>query len=318
MTSTQILFAYAGDLVFGDPLWLPHPVRGIGFLASASEKLCRRIGSSPRQLLLLGLLTAVLIPSATGAVTWLLLKEVARLSSLAGTIASVILAYTVLSVRSLDGAAQVVVNHLKHARIAEARAALGMIVGRDTRTLDETEIIRATIETVAENTSDGIVAPLFYLAIGGVPAAIAYKAINTLDSMFGYKDERYLYFGRASARLDDLANYLPARLTAVLVTVSAFFLGLSWRKAIKIVLRDARSQPSPNAGFPEAAYAGALRIRLGGSNVYGGRAVQKAYLGDAERSLTAGLQTMVRRLLYATSTLSVGVAMAGVAILHKL
>lgn len=314
MTCAQILLAYAADLAFADPPWLPHPVRVIGSLASTSENLCRKVGSSPRLLLILGLLTAVLIPTAAAAATWLLLKKITHLSPLAGSVATVCLAYTTLSVRSLDGAAQVVINHLKHARIADARAALAMIVGRDTQTLDESEIVRATIETVAENTSDGIVAPLFYLAIGGVPAAVAYKAINTLDSMFGYKNERYLYFGRASARLDDVANFLPARLAAVLVTLGAFLLGLSWKNAIKVVLRDARSQPSPNAGFPEAAYAGALGIRLGGPNVYGGRCVPKAFIGDAKRPLTIDLQPMVRRLLYITSIIAVAVSVASIAI----
>jgi adenosylcobinamide-phosphate synthase len=312
VTSAQILFAYAADLAFADPPWLPHPVRVIGFLASWSENLCRKVGNSPRVLLTLGLLTSVLIPWAAAAATWLVIKEITKLSPLAGSAATVSLAYTTLSVRSLDVAAQVVINHLKHARISDARAALAMIVGRDTQTLDVSEIMRATIETVAENTSDGIVAPLFYLAVGGVPAAIAYKAINTLDSMFGYKNERYFYFGRASARLDDVANYLPARITAALVVVSALLLGLSWKKAIKIVRRDARSQPSPNSGFPEAAYAGALGIRLGGTNVYGGRLSHKAYLGDAEQALTIAVQTKVRRLLYATSTLAVAIAIVGI------
>ncbi len=315
MTCAQLLLAYAADLAFADPPWMPHPVRLIGFVASAIEKQCRKVANSPRALLLVGLLTAVLIPSATAVTTWLLLKGIAELSPLAGSVVTVGLAYTTLSVRSLDRAAQVVMSHLNHARIPEARAALAMIVGRDTEALDEPEIVRAVIETVAENTSDGFVAPMFYLAIGGVPAAFAYKAINTLDSMFGYKNERYLYFGRASARLDDVANYLPARLTAVLVALGAFLLRLSWKKAVKVVLRDARLQPSPNAGFPEAAYAGALGIRLGGTNVYGGRCVHKAYIGDAERPLTIDLQPMVRRLLYITSILTVAVSIAGVGIL---
>jgi adenosylcobinamide-phosphate synthase len=318
VTCAQILLAYAADLAFADPLWLPHPVRAIGFVAATSENLFRKVGSSPRLLLALGLLTAVLIPSAAAAATWLAIKEIAKMSPLAGSVATVCLAYTTLCVRSLDGAAQIVINHLKHARIADARAALAMIVGRDTQTLNEPEIVRATIETVAENTSDGVVAPLFYLAIGGVPAAVAYKAMNTLDSMFGYKNERYLYFGRASARLDDVANYLPARLTAALVALGAFLLCLSWKQAIKVVLRDARSQPSPNAGFPEAAYAGALGIRLGGTNVYGGRCVPKAFVGDAKRALTIDLQPMVRRLLYITSVLAVAVSMAGIAIFQRI
>ncbi len=314
MTGAQVLLAYAADLLCGDPLWLPHPVRLIGFVAASAEKLCRRMGTSPPVMLALGFLVAVAIPAGAAVTTWFLLKEVARVSVWAGWGAAIAIAYTTLSVRSLDEAARGVINRLRQAKITEARNALAMIVGRNTLALDEPEIVRATIETVAENTSDGVVAPLFYLMIGGVPAAIAYKAINTLDSMFGYKNDRYLYFGRASARLDDVANYLPARLTAVLVTIGALLLGLSWKNAIRIVLRDARSQPSPNAGFPEAAYAGALGIRLGGTNSYGGQTVQKAYIGDAGRHLTVKLQPETRRLLYLTSLLAVGVSVAGIAI----
>jgi adenosylcobinamide-phosphate synthase len=318
VTCAQIFLAYAADLVFGDPPWLPHPVRIIGYLASVSEKACRRVGNSKTLMLGLGLLVAIMIPAGAAAATWLFLREITQVSPWAGWVAVISLAYTTLSVRSLDGAARVVVDNLKHGDVVKAREALAMIVGRDTQALDEPEIVRAAVETVAENTSDGVVAPLFYLAIGGVPAAIAYKAINTLDSMFGYKNERYLYFGRASARLDDVANYLPARITAALVAVSALFLGLSWKKAIEIVRRDARSQPSPNSGYPEAAYAGALGIRLGGTNVYGGRLSHKAYLGDAEQALTVDVQPKVRRLLYATSTLAVAVAIAGIFVFRRI
>ncbi len=313
MTCAQFLLAYAADLALADPPWMPHPVRLIGFVASAIEKQCRKIANSPRALLLTGLLTAIVIPSVAAAATWFLLRGITHVSLLAGSIATVYLAYTTLSVRGLDQAAQTVIGSLKRAQLPKARAALAMIVGRDTQTLDEPDIVRATIETVAENTSDGFVAPMFYLAIGGVPAAVAYKAINTLDSLFGHKNERYLYFGCAAARVDDVANYLPARLTAVLVVLSAFMLGMSWKKAVQITLRDAKLQPSPNAGFPEAAYAGALGIRLGGTNVYGGHSVHKAYIGDAERPLTTDLYPAVRRLLYVTSILALTVWIASVA-----
>ncbi len=316
MTAVQVLLAFAADLCFGDPRWLPHPVRAIGFVAALAERVCRKIGSAPFAVLALGSVVAFVVPAGAAVTTWFLLKELSRVSPWTGGGAAVAIAYTTLSARSLDQAAQGVFDRLKKAKIADARNALAMIVGRDTQNLDEPEIVRATIETVAENTSDGVVAPLFYLMIGGVPAAIAYKSINTLDSMFGYKNERYRYFGRASARLDDVANYLPARLTALLVAIGALLTGLSWRNAIRIVLRDARSQPSPNAGFPEAAYAGALGIRLGGANSYGGRTVQKPYIGDAGRELTIKLQPETRRLLYATSLLAVAVCVAGVAIIR--
>lgn len=206
--------------------------------------------------------------------------------------------------------AREVVAHLRERHLEDARSALAKIVGRDTKSLDEPEVMRGVIETVAENTSDGFIAPLFYLAIAGVPAAFAYKVINTLDSMIGYTNDRYFYFGWAAARLDDIANYLPARLTAALVAVAAFILRLDWRKSLRIVRRDARLQPSPNSGFPEAAYAGALRIRLGGLNFYEGRPSQKAYIGDPRRELTPDLYPEVRRLLYFTSALAVAVGIA--------
>jgi len=292
---------------------MPHPVRLIGFLASASEKQFRKIANSPHALLLSGLLVATAIPSAAAAATWLLLLEITQILPLAGYIATVWLAYTTLSVRGLDQAAHAVIGNLKKAQLPEARAALAMIVGRDTRALDESEIMRAVIETVAENTSDGFVAPMFYLAIGGVSAAVAYKAINTLDSMFGYKNERYFYFGRAAARLDDVANYLPARLTAALVALSALVLRMPWKESVQVVVRDASLQPSPNAGFPEAAYAGALRVRLGGTNFYDGCSVHKPYIGHPVRLLTIAVVPELRRLLYITSVLSVGVWIAGAA-----
>ncbi|MCL5670464.1 MAG: adenosylcobinamide-phosphate synthase CbiB [Acidobacteria bacterium] len=289
---------------------MPHPVRLIGFMASRAEKQLRKVATSRHALLLLGVLVAIAIPSVAAAATRLLLEGITRLSQLAGYIATVWIAYTTLSVRGLDQAARAVMIKLKKAQLPKAREALAMIVGRDTQTLDKPEIMRAVIETVAENTSDGFVAPLFYLAIGGVPAAVAYKAINTLDSMFGYKNERYLYFGRAAARLDDAANYLPARLTAALVTLSALALRMPWKKCVQIVLRDARLQPSPNAGFPEAAYAGALRVRLGGSNVYDGCSVHKPYLGDAIRPLAIRIYPELRRLLYITSILALALWIA--------
>lgn len=163
---------------------------------------------------------------------------------------------------------------------------------------------------MAENSSDGIVAPLFYLAIGGIPAAFAYKAINTMDSMIGYKNDKYLYFGRVAARLDDLVNLLPSRLTATFVILASGFLYSRWKKVLLIVLRDARLQPSPNSGYPEAAFAGVLSIRLGGVNSYGGRKTNKAHLGEPERRLTTDLYPEVRQLLYSTSILALAASVA--------
>lgn len=303
MTATQLLFAYIADLAFADPSWLPHPVRFFGFVTSAMEKTCRKFARTPRALRAAGVLTALAVSSAAGLGAWLLLKWVRNSSALAEYALSLYLAYTTLSLRELELAGRQVVLELRGGHLEGARSALAMIVGRDTRTLDAREIVRAVIETVAENTSDGVVAPMFYLALGGVPAALTYKAINTLDSMIGYKDDRYLYFGWAAARLDDVVNLLPSRLTALLAIAASFILRLSWKRSFWIVRRDARLQPSPNSGFPEAAYAGAIGVRLGGINVYHGRAVRKAYLGDPIREFEPDLYPEVKRLLYTTSAL---------------
>lgn len=309
LTPSQLAFACACDLAFADPAWMPHPVKIFGCLAAWGETAARSIARSPRALRLAGVLMALTIPLLAGAGSLLLLEIVGKLSSTTEYFVVIYLAYTALSVRGLDQAGEKVIDHLRRSEVAEARICLGLIVGRDTQDLDEHEIVRAAIETVAENSCDGVVAPLFYLALGGIPAALAYKAFNTLDSMIGYKNDRYLHFGWAAARLDDAVNFLPARLAAVLAAASAFILRLSWKESLRIVCRDAPLQPSPNSGFPEAAFAGALGVRLGGINSYGGCEFRKAYLGDPKRDLTSALYPEVRRLLYLTSALAVMLSM---------
>ena len=318
MTATQLLVAYVADLAFADPPWLPHPVRFFGLVTSVMEKTCRKFARTPRALRAVGVLTALAVSSGAGLGAWVLLKWVRNSSVLAEYALSTYLAYTTLSLRELDRAGRQVVLELRGGHLERARSALAMIVGRDTRTLDTCEIVRAVIETVAENTSDGVVAPMFYLALGGVPAALTYKAINTLDSMIGYKDDRYLYFGWAAARLDDVVNFLPSRLSALLAIAASFILRLSWKRSFRIVRRDARLQPSPNSGFPEAAYAGAIGVRLGGINVYDGRDVRKAYLGDPIRELEPDLYPEVKRLLYTTSALMLIMSVALAALVRKL
>ncbi|MGH9352293.1 MAG: adenosylcobinamide-phosphate synthase CbiB [Terriglobia bacterium] len=298
------MIAYASDLVFADPAWMPHPVQLFGRLVEWSEKAARSMPCSPRSLKTAGFLIAFAIPALARVGCWFSLELTEKLFRAMEYAWVVYFAYTTLSVRGLDQAGKKVIDDLRNGRITQARASLAGIVGRDTQDLDEPEILRAVIETLAENSCDGVVAPLFYLALGGVPAGLAYKAINTLDSMIGYKSDRYLHFGWAAARLDAVVNFVPSRLTAALAAAAAFILGLSWTDSFRIVARDARLQPSPNSGFPEAAYAGALGVRLGGVNRYGGYAVRKAYLGDPKRELTAALYTDVRRLFYLTSTLA--------------
>jgi len=314
----QILLAYLADLTFADPPWLPHPVRLFGFATKALEKTCRKLAPTPRTLRLAGALTTLFIISSVGLGSWLLLKRIREFSALAASITAIYLAYTTLSVRGLDRAGGEVLGYLRSGRLDRARSALAMIVGRDTGTADEPEIVRAVVETVAENTSDGVVAPLFYLALGGVPLALVYKAINTLDSMIGYKNDRYRDFGWTAARLDDVVNLVPARLTAVLVIAGSFALRLGWNESYHAVRQDAHLQPSPNSGYPEAAYAGALGVRLGGTNFYGGQPVRKAHLGKPVRELKPELYPQVRYLLYFTSALALLVSVGLAALIGKL
>jgi adenosylcobinamide-phosphate synthase len=213
--------------------------------------------------------------------------------------------FALLAVRDLDLQSWAAIKALRAGDIELARERLSRIVGRDTAALDEAEIVRGAIETVAENLSDAVVAPLFYLALAGPVGMAAYKAVNTMDSMVGYRSERYREFGRFAARADDIANFVPARITAALICACAVLPGFRTRDAFRIALRDGASQPSPNAGWPEAAAAGALGVRLGGLNFYHGVPAPKPPLGDAVRPLSVSLFPRVRVMLYATSALAV-------------
>jgi len=217
------------------------------------------------------------------------------------------LIYTTLATHSLFSESFAVLRALREGDLEGARRSLAMIVGRDTDHLDEAGIVRAVVETVAENASDAVVAPLFYAFLGGAPLALAYKAVNTLDSMFGYKDERFLHFGWASAKLDDLANYVPARLTGALMVLAAWHLRMDWRAAWRVMVRDGRKNPSPNSGIPEAAAAGALGVQLGGINFYFGKPSAKEMIGDRVKELEREDITRAHRLMIACSLLALAV-----------
>lgn len=275
-----IFFAFILDLVLGDPRWFPHPVVFIGRLISTLEYVLRRFIKSKGWELLAGGILAIVVPVSAFLVTYWLIVITSSFSQAAGWLAAVFLGYTTIAARSLYAEPQKVAKLILTGDLPGARKELSCLVGRDTQELDEKGIVRALVETVAENTSDGVIAPLFYLAIGGPPLAMAYKAVNTLDSMVGYKNDKYFYFGRASARLDDVANYIPARLSALLIIVAAFILRKDWKNAWRIMLRDGRKHPSPNSGYPEAAMAGAMGIRLGGLSYYGGTPSNKPFIGD--------------------------------------
>lgn len=276
----MIIVAFLLDLILGDPRWFPHPVVQIGQLISFLENLFRRIAKGKTAELITGTVLAVTVPSVAFFTTLWVIQIADGLNIRLGWVMAVFLGYTTIAAKSLYCEPFKVVSMLAAKDIDGARKELSCLVGRDTGNLDEKGITRALVETVAENTSDGVIAPLFYLAIGGPPLAMAYKAINTLDSMVGYKNGRYLYFGRASARLDDVVNYVPARLSALLLIMAALMLRKDWKRALKITLRDRKNHQSPNSGHPESAVAGALGRRLGGLSYYGGVPSNKPFIGD--------------------------------------
>ncbi len=278
----QIAAALLLDFLLGDPRWLPHPVRLIGRFAAWLETPFRRMF---RHAGAAGIAAALTVLSATGILTCLVMRGAASIHPLLGDIVSILILYTCFAARDLVGHALSVHAALKRGRIEEARQKVSYIVGRDTDKLDGTAVIRATVESVAESTVDGVTAPLFYALLGGPLAAILYKAVSTLDSTFGYKNERYRDFGRASARLDDLVNYLPARLTAVIIPTAALILGQRPIQAVRIALRDGRRHASPNSGWSEAAFAGALGIQLGGPVTRAGKPSIMPLMGDPVRPL---------------------------------
>lgn len=306
-----LLIGYVLDLCLGDPLWMPHPVVAVGKCISLLERMLRRIFPAGRRGEFLGgLMLVCIVVALSFAVVYALLYAVGLWLPEWRMVAEGFICYQLLATKCLKDAGGLVWRELSKGDLPAAREAVGRIVGRDTAGLDESGVARAAVETVAENSSDGVIAPMFYFIIGGAPLAMAYKAINTMDSMLGYKNERNLYFGRAAALLDDAANFLPARITGVLLAAAALC-GYDRRGAWRIFLRDRKNHTSPNSAHPEAACAGALGIRLGGDSTYGGRVVSKPGIGDANRELEAEDIRRASRLLYVASFLGVAVCCTG-------
>ncbi len=304
--SQQFLAALLLDLLIGDPERLPHPVRLIGRLAVWLESPCRRFIRSPKAA---GILAVFLVVGGTGALGWLLMRLAGVLHPLAADAVGVWLIYTSVAARDLARQSMAVWRPLSKGAINEARRFASRIVGRDTDSLDDAGLVRAAVECVAESTVDGVTAPLFFALLGGPVGAIMYRAINTLDSTFGYKSERYLHFGWASARLDDLANWLPARLTAPLLGIAAAVTGRSPRRTWRILRRDGRKHESPNAGLTEAAMAGALGIALGGIKFYGGEPLQAPIIGDALQQPQAAHIPSANVLMLLTLALFAGIGL---------
>jgi adenosylcobinamide-phosphate synthase len=303
--------AFVVDALIGDPHRFPHPVRLIGRAITAGEKLLRCAPASPAQDFFLGSCLTVIIVSGAYLLTSHLLGLMEKVSVWAGFLVAILLGSLCLARRSLKEHALDVLQPLVAGDLWQAKTALARIVSRETTQLQETEIVRATVESVAENTSDGVIAPLFYLALGGVPLAMAYKAVNTLDSMIGYHTERYEYFGKTAARLDDAANYLPARFTALALIGAAWvrsFLGqgekFDWRQALRVTGKDGSRHRSPNAGYPEAAVAGALGVQLGGASCYFGAEVPKPTIGEGRYPLSPEMISRSLSLLDGASILA--------------
>ena len=297
------------DQLLGDPYCLPHPIRGIGWLISKTEKLLRsgnpqensagREAAERRQ----GKLLVVIVLLLTGMLAALILFGAYAIHPHLGVVIEAVMTYQILAARCLQVESSKVWKQLTVGSLEEARKAVSMIVGRDTEHLTEEGVAKAAIETVAENTSDGVIAPMLYTALGGPVLGFLYKAVNTMDSMVGYKNEKYLHFGRAAAKLDDVVNFLPARISALLMIGAAFISGKSYngKQAWRIWRRDNRKHASPNSAQTESVCAGALGIRLAGDASYFGKVVKKPYIGDPTRAVEAEDIRRTNRLMNRTA-----------------
>nr|WP_177297800.1 adenosylcobinamide-phosphate synthase CbiB [uncultured Blautia sp.] len=303
---------YLLDLLIGDPRWLYHPVCLIGNLIALLEKGIRKIlPKTEKGELSGGFLEVLLVCLISLGVPCAVLSVLYRYLPLAGLALETFWCYQLLATKSLKDESMKVYDRLKNGTIEEARYAVSMIVGRDTAELTEEGVTKAAVETVAENGSDGVIAPMLYMAVGGAPLMFLYKGINTMDSMLGYKNDRYLYFGRCAAKLDDLANYIPARISGWLMVAAAFLTGMDGKNAAKIYKRDRRNHASPNSAQTEAAVAGALRVQLAGNAYYFGKLYEKPTIGDKLREVEPEDIRRANRLLYGASVLSVLLCLGG-------
>lgn len=297
----RIILAVVLDLLLGDPAWFPHPVQLIGRLGKALEKFFRK---RFRNQYLAGFCAFTLVISVVAVLAAGILYGARQIHPLLEDFLSILMLYTSLSIRSLIGHSTKVLRALEAKNLKKARKQAAKMVGRDCEYLDEVEITRAAVESTAESLVDGITAPLFFAFVAGPVGAMIYKAISTLDSMFGYKNEKYHAFGWVPAKFDDLANFLPARLTGPLIPLAAGILGMRPVQSMKIYFRDRNNHPSPNAGHPESAVAGALGIQLGGFNYYSGRLREMPLMGEALSPLQVRHIRQVNRLILASSGLA--------------
>ena len=290
--------AFVLDALVGDPRFLPHPVRWMGKAIQLAEPVFRRACKSET---LAGLLFAFFLILGCWGLAALVIAAAYRLHPVCGLAVDIVLLFYCFSARSLGQAGMEIYHLLVIGEVDRARSQVAMIVGRDVKQYQADDIARATVETVAENVVDGVLSPLFFAAIGGTPLALAYKMVNTLDSMVGYKNSRYLQFGKTAARIDDVANFLPARLSVPLIALAARLLGAAAGKALATAWHEGAHHASPNAGYPEAAFAGALGVQLNGPNYYGGILVEKPFIGVGLGKVTPKHIRLACRLMTITS-----------------
>lgn len=298
------------DLIFGDPLWLWHPVMGIGKIITWSDRFLRKIfgiheerEADRGKKRAAGVLLVIITLSVSAAVPAFLLYAAGRVHPWLKTGLSCMMCYQLLAMKSLRVESMKVYDALKGGDIGRSRKAVSMIVGRDTQNLDEEGVTKAAVETVAENTSDGVIAPLLFMMAFGVVGGFFYKAVNTMDSMVGYKNDRWRYMGTAAAKLDDIVNFIPARISAIAMILAAFFLKLDYKNAAYIYRRDRYRHASPNSAQTEAVCAGALNIELAGDAYYFGKLVHKPTIGDGNRKVEAEDIIKANRLMYMTSVI---------------
>lgn len=315
-STAAAMIGFLLDLLFGDPHWFPHIIAGVGRLIAVSEKGLRSaFPKTPRGERLGGIFLVCFILLASAVFPLAIMFLAYRSSLWVGMGIEAFFCYQLLAAKSLRDESMKVCRSLTLGNLSQARLDISMLVGRDTERLDEAGITKATVETVAENTTDGVVAPLFYIMLGGAVFGCIYKAVNTMDSMVGYKNKTYLNFGRAAAKLDDAMNFLPARLAASLMIIAARLVGMDSKNAIRIYGRDKHKHASPNCAHTEAVCAGALNIQLAGDAYYFGELCKKPFIGDDMRSIEPQDIRRANKLMYVTALLMLLLALAVRAIL---
>lgn len=301
--SAALSIAFVLDLIFPDPNFCLHPIRLMGGVISAFERVFRAVFPKTKTgEILAGIFMVIFAVAICGGVPFAILFFAYRADMIVGAAIETVICYFMLAARSLGNSSMKVYNALMSGDTESARHSVSMIVGRDTASLDEAGITKAAVETVAENTSDGVIAPLLYMTLGGCVLGCVYKAINTMDSMVGYKNDKYINFGKCAAKLDDAVNYIPSRISAYLMILSSFFLGLDFKNAARIYKRDRHNHASPNSAQTEAAAAGALDIQLAGDAYYFGELYKKPFIGDAVKNINLQCIKNMNKLMYMTAS----------------